>query len=84
MQALTRPRRSPLVMTVVVLAVLCGLFLAAAAFITEYLWFQAIGSTPVFTTQMVTRVALFLVGALILGGMVAADLLLAWRLRPQA
>lgn len=83
MQAMTTQRRSPLVITVVVLAVLSGVFLATAAFVTELFWFQSIGAEGVFTTQVVARVALFGVGALVLGGMVAVNMLVAWRLRPQ-
>lgn len=84
MQAMNSPRRSPLMMTLVILAVLSGLFLVAAALFTELLWFRAIGSEHVFTTQLVTRVVLFLIGAVVLGGMVAVNMVIAWRLRPAA
>ena len=83
MQALTRPRRSPLLITVVVLAILSGLLLAAAGLVTEVLWFRSLSAESVFTTQLGARVALFLLGALLLGGSVAANMLIAWRLRPQ-
>ena len=83
MQALSRPRRSPMVMTLVVLAVLAGLFLAASALFTELLWFGSVGFGGVFSTQIVTAAVLFVVGALLLGGAVAINMLIAWRLRPS-
>lgn len=84
MQALTRPRRSPLVITVVVLAVVAGVFLATAAVATDLLWYQSIGFGQVFTTQWIARIVLFVVGFVVVGGMVAVNMVVAWRLRPQS
>ena len=50
-------RRNPLLITVVVLAILSGAFLLFAALWTEKLWFDSVGYTLVFTTQLA---ALFL------------------------
>ena len=83
MQAITIPRRSPLVITAVVLGLGLAAFGALTALYTELLWFDAAGFAGVFTTQLLTRAALFVVGALVMGGSVALNMVLAWRARPQ-
>ncbi len=83
MQAMIRPRRSPLVMTVVLLAIAVGALMVTASVWTEFLWFRSVGFGRVFTTQLLAMVALFVVGALIMGGAVAANMAIAWRLRPE-
>ena len=45
MQAMIRPRRSPLVMTVVLLAIAVGALMVTASVWTEFLWFR-FGRTP--------------------------------------
>ena len=49
---------------------------------TEVLWFQSVGYTNVFTTQLVTKVVLFVIGFVITAALVASSLLIAYRTRP--
>ncbi|MBJ7341635.1 UPF0182 family protein [Mycolicibacterium sp.] len=48
----------------------------------DWLWFGELGYRSVFTTTLVTRLVVFLVAALLIGGVVFAGLALAYRNRP--
>lgn len=48
----------------------------------DWLWFGELGYRSVFTTQIVTRIVIFSVVALLIGGIVFAALALAYRTRP--
>jgi uncharacterized membrane protein (UPF0182 family) len=48
----------------------------------DWLWFGELGYRSVFTTTLVTRLIVFLVAALLIGGVVFAALALAYRNRP--
>ena len=82
MQAPATHRRSPLVVTAVILAVAIAVFMLAASLWTEKLWFDSIGFTGVFLTQLLVRVVLFLVGAIVVGGLLWGSMALAFRSRP--
>jgi uncharacterized membrane protein (UPF0182 family) len=45
-------------------------------------WFQELGHTNVFTTEVVTRILLFFIATVGVGGVVFASLLIAYRSRP--
>lgn len=49
---------------------------------TNWLWFGEVGFREVFSTVLVTRILLFLVAGLIVGGAVFGGMLLAYRSRP--
>ena len=51
---------------------------------TEYLWYDSVGYTGVFSTQIWTKVLMFLVFAVVVGVWTAANLYVAWRFRPDA
>ena len=51
--ATVAPRRSPLLMTAVIIAVAIAAFFVFAAVWTEKLWFDSTGFTGVFTTQLI-------------------------------
>jgi uncharacterized membrane protein (UPF0182 family) len=48
----------------------------------DWLWFGEVGFRSVFTTQLVTRLGLFLVVGLFVGGLLAVNLIIAYRTRP--
>ena len=76
-------RRSRILIAVAVAAVL--LLLIGPRFIDTYvdwLWFGELGYRSVFTTVLVTRIVVFLVVSLLIGGIVFAALALAYRTRP--
>ncbi|QIK67389.1 UPF0182 family protein [Nocardioides sp. HDW12B] len=78
-----RPQRSrALGITAVVLVV--GFFVLSAftGLWTDRLWFNSVGFGDVFTTVLTTRVLLFIGFGLVMGGFVAANVVLAFRHRP--
>ncbi|HCU50621.1 MAG TPA: hypothetical protein DGG94_12605, partial [Micromonosporaceae bacterium] len=49
---------------------------------TEWLWFEELGATEVFSGQLSTRLVLFSIAALVIGGFIFANLFLAYKMRP--
>ncbi len=84
MHVAARPRRSPLLMTLVILLVLTIALITGAHFYSDLLWFQSVGFVGVFSTQLVTQFVLFLIGFVVMGGAVGLSMLVAFRLRPAA
>src|SRR5262245_4912377 len=81
MPRLSRRSRNLIVIAFAVIALL----LAGPRFIDAYvdwLWFGELGFRSVFTTVLVTRVVVFLIAALLVGGIVFAGLAAAYRARP--
>ncbi|MFT3862520.1 UPF0182 family protein [Micropruina sp.] len=76
-------RRSPLLLTLAIAAVAVVVFAVFTQVWTDKLWFDSMGFGTVFTTELITRLALFVgiggVMALLIGG----NMWLAIRLRPQ-
>lgn len=78
---LTRRTRILLAMAgVLVLLLLGGARLID--FYIDWLWFGEVGFRSVFTTVLFTRIVQFLIGGLLMGGLVALSLWLAYRSRP--
>ncbi|PRY62963.1 hypothetical protein BCF74_103172 [Knoellia remsis] len=75
-------RRSPLGITVGILAGLGLLLLMGAGLLTDLWWFESVGFRDVFLTQLWTRVILFVGAFVITAGAVAASLVIAYRTRP--
>src|SRR5690242_511109 len=49
---------------------------------TDYLWFQEVGKVDVYSGKLLTRLMLFVIVGLAVGLIIAANLYLAFRLRP--
>jgi uncharacterized protein len=77
-----RRRRGALIPTFVALAVLIVLVLVIDGIWTDALWYGQLSYLPVYRTQLITQVLLFLLGALVMGGAVFATLVVAYRTRP--
>lgn len=75
-------RRSPLLPTIVGVALIVAGFVVYAHVWSEKLWFDSVAFTQVFTTQLVTQVLLFLLGTLVMGGSILGNMALAFRVRP--
>src|SRR5271156_7191202 len=81
MPKLTRRSRTLIAIALTVI----GLLLVGPRFIDAYvdgLWFGELGYRSVFTTVLVTRLIVFVVIGLLVGGFVFASLALAYRTRP--
>jgi uncharacterized membrane protein (UPF0182 family) len=81
MPKLTRRSR---ILIVIALAVVVLLLIGPRLIDTyvDWLWFGELGYRSVFTTTLVTRLVVFLVAALFVGGVVFSGLTLAYRNRP--
>ncbi|MBP1324821.1 uncharacterized membrane protein (UPF0182 family) [Leucobacter exalbidus] len=78
-----RPRRlSPLAVTIVIVVALILGFLAAAAVITEVLWYRQVDFLPVLTTQWIAAASMFVIGFLGLAVPVFFAIDIAYRKRP--
>jgi uncharacterized protein len=76
-----RPRLLiPVAITLVVLVV--ALFIFAGIY-TDYLWFDSVDFTAVFSTMLLTQILLFLAGAVLMVGIVGGNMALAHRMRPM-
>lgn len=76
-------RRSRILIGIALVAVLLLLFGPRVIdTYVQWLWFGELGYRSVFTTQLVTRLVIFLAVALVIGAVVFAALALAYRSRP--
>lgn len=66
-----------------ILGVLALAFMIFTSFYTDLLWFRSIDKTSVFSTLLVTRVALFVVFGLLMASAVGVNMLVAYRSRPE-
>ncbi len=80
------PRRSrrARILLLVVLGVIVAFFLVTmfASLYTDRLWYSSVGYSGVYDTMLWTRVGLFLGFGLLMGGAVAANMVIAYRARP--
>ncbi|MDG3013081.1 UPF0182 family protein [Corynebacteriales bacterium D3-21] len=81
MPKLSRRSRILLIVAVIIAALLLIGPRLLGAYI-DWLWFGAIGFREVFSTILLTRIALFFVVGLVVGAIVFGALLLAYRMRP--
>lgn len=77
-----RRGRGPLGPTIAILVALAVLVSVAAGVWTDILWFDSIGFTTVYTTELVTKVVLFTVGFVLTAALVASSLVVGYRTRP--
>ncbi len=77
-----RPRRSPLLLTLVSVAILLIAFISFTQVYTEVLWFKQIDASQVFRTMWITRGLTFLAGFIVMAVPVWVSLHLAYRNRP--
>ena len=77
------PRRPRLLLPVLIaLGAIVLLFYIFTGIYTDYLWYDSVNYTAVFSTVVWTQVLLFAVGALLMVGIVGGNMLLAYRIRP--
>ncbi len=68
--------------TVLVLGVLAVLFMIFTGFYTDLLWFQSVDQSTVYTTQLVTKVVMFVAFGAAMAPAVALSMWFAYRTRP--
>jgi uncharacterized protein len=79
----TSRRSRALVPTLIVLAILGVTYGIATALWTERLWFSSVDFVRVFTTKIVTEIALFVIFALLMAAAISVNAIVAYRLRPR-
>ncbi|GAA2897118.1 UPF0182 family protein [Streptosporangium fragile] len=67
----------------IALAAIVVVFFLFAGIFTDYLWYDSVDYTAVFSGVVVTQILLFIVGALLMVGIVGGNMLLAYRVRPM-
>jgi uncharacterized membrane protein (UPF0182 family) len=67
---------------VIIAGVLLLLFSLFTSMYTEFLWFQSVGFSSVFTKELTTKVLLFFVFGVLFAGLVGVNLFVAYRYRP--
>jgi len=75
-------RRGPLAPTIAILVGVVVLVTVVAQIWTEVLWFDSVGFATVWRVEVLTKVGLFVVGALLAAGLVASSLVIGYRTRP--
>jgi len=73
---------SPLAITLTILAVITGALVALSGFYVDWLWFNSVGFTNVWTTVLTTKVALFVIAGLLTSLIISLNIYLAFRRRP--
>jgi uncharacterized membrane protein (UPF0182 family) len=68
--------------TLIALGVLIVLFGLFTNFYTDLLWYRSVGFSRVYTTELWTKILLFFVFGLLMAGVVALNIVLAYRHRP--
>ncbi|TMR09392.1 UPF0182 family protein [Nonomuraea turkmeniaca] len=78
------PRRPRLLLPVAIaLVAIVALFFLFSGIYTDYLWFDAVDYSSVFTGVVLTQIILFVVGALLMVAIAGGNMLLAFRTRPM-
>jgi len=73
---------SPLALTFIILAVVAGVVVALSGVYVDWLWFKSVGFTDVWSTVLITKVALFIAFGLITSSIISLNIFLAFRSRP--
>ncbi|GII89343.1 UPF0182 protein [Sphaerisporangium siamense] len=82
-RAMRLPRRPRLLIPVAItLIAIVILFFVFAGFFTDWLWYDSVGYTSVFSTTVITQILLFVIGALIMAVIVGGNMVIAYRSRP--
>ncbi len=80
---LGRPGRpGALPITIAILAVLGVVTLSLSNFYTEWLWFKSVDFTSVWSTVLVTKIALFVVAGLLTSAAIMINIVIAYKRRP--
>ena len=81
--ATTQRRGGVLLPTIIVLGLIVLGFVLFTGFYTDWLWFQSIEKTSVFTTSLLTRGAMFAIFGVLMGVVLWLMMWWAWKTRPE-
>jgi uncharacterized membrane protein (UPF0182 family) len=74
--------RTPLAVTIGALVALAALFIAFSGYYIDWLWFQSVDFTSVWSTVLGTKVELFLIIGLTTATLITANIVIAYKRRP--
>ena len=78
-----RGRGRVLIPTIAVIVALIILLVIFTGFYTDFLWFESVDNSAVFTTALGIRIGLFLAFGVIMGLAIGASMVIAYRTRPM-
>lgn len=78
-----RRRGGVLLPTIIVLGVLVLGFILFTGFYTDYLWFESVEKTSIFTTSLLTRGAMFVLFGLVMAVVLWLVMWWSWKSRPE-
>ena len=81
-QDVQKIRRSPLAITLVVLAIAGAILVSISSFYADLLWFKSVGYQSVWRTTLFTKGSLFLVVGFLTALIVSLNVWIAYRNRP--
>jgi uncharacterized protein len=73
---------SPLALTFIILTVIAGSLVGLSGVYVDWLWFNSVGFTVVWTTVLTTKIALFIIAGLVTSTIITVNVYLAYRRRP--
>jgi uncharacterized membrane protein (UPF0182 family) len=73
---------SPLALTFIILTVIAGSLVGLSGVYVDWLWFNSVGFTVVWTTVLTTKIALFIIAGLVTSLIITVNVYLAYRRRP--
>ena len=77
-----RRRPGPLAITLIAFAVIASVLVSLSGFYTDYLWFQSVDFTTVWSTVLLTKAALFIIFGLLTALILTINVVIAYRNRP--
>jgi uncharacterized membrane protein (UPF0182 family) len=80
--AMIRPKASPVSIAIGIVVVLGLALVSAASVYTDFLWFEQLGYTSIFFTELVARTISFIAGFVLMTLLVSIALGIAWKTRP--
>jgi len=75
-------RRGPLPITIGILVVIGVVLVSLSGFYADWLWFKSVNFTSVWSTVLMTKVALFVAAGLITATVVLLNIIIAYKKRP--
>ena len=75
--------RMPLAITAAIFIALAAAFVAFSGYYIDWLWFQSVDFTSVWSTVLTTKVQLFLIFGLVTATLITSNILIAYKRRPM-
>ena len=74
--------RTPLIITGAIIFAIGAAFFSLAGYYIDWLWFESVGFTSVWSTVLFTRIQLFLIVGILTAALLSANIYIAYKRRP--